>query len=426
MISSHLLRTALASVSDNLARRGVIVDSDTLTVLQERRQAVQQESEGLRALRNEKSRAIGAAKQKHEDSAALMREMEDIKERLPEMEKELEKVQVQLNGILLELPNLLHDSVPDGKGEEDNVIVRQWGDVPVFAFPPLDHVALGEEMALMDFSLAAQMAAARFSALHGSIARLHRALAQFMLDFHIREHGYSEIYLPFLANAVALTGTGQLPKFEEDLFYLERDELYLIPTAEVVVTNVVRNKLLAPEALPLKYVCHTPCFRREAGSYGRDTRGMLRQHQFEKVELVHITAPDNSYSALEELTVNAEAVLKALQLPYRTVALCAGDIGFAAAKTYDIEVWLPGQNAYREISSCSNCEAFQARRMQARFRRDKGKTEYLHTLNGSGIAVGRALIAVMENYQQADGSIIIPDVLRPYMNNAERISAAGK
>ena len=426
MIALHLLRNELSAVGDNLARRGVTIDSETLTDLLSRHQAAQQESEGLRALRNTKSRAIGMAKQNKEDTAALMCEVEEIKERLNEVEKAQEKVQTELNQIVLGLPNLLHDSVPDGKGEEDNVTVRQWGDIPSFTFPPQDHVALGENMGLIDFALSAQLATARFSALHGDIARLHRALAQFMLDFHIREHGYSEVYLPFLVNATTLTGTGQLPKFEEDLFYLESDALYLIPTAEVVVTNIVREKLLEFASLPLKYVCHTPCFRREAGSYGRDTRGMLRQHQFEKVELVHITAPDESYPALEELTANAEAVLQALCLPHRTVTLCAGDIGFAAAKTYDIEVWLPGQNAYREISSCSNCETFQARRMQARFRNEKSKTEYLHTLNGSGIAVGRALIAVMENYQQADGSIVIPDVLRPYMNNAEQIDAAGK
>ena len=424
MIDPHLVRNHLAVVAANLKRRGVALEEGKLTELEQQRRAVQSESERLRALRNEKSRAVGAAKQSNQDAADLIAEVEVLKTQLQDVEKILEELQMHIGDCMLDMPNLLHDSVPDGKDESSNVEVRRWGQPPAFDFKVKDHVALGEALGLMDFSLAAKLASARFAAMHGPLARLHRALGQFMLDFHIKEHGYAEIYLPFLANRATLTGTGQLPKFEEDLFRAERDNLYLIPTAEVVVTNVVQDSIVAAEELPMKFVCHTPCFRREAGSYGRDTRGMLRQHQFEKVELVHITAPEHSYAALEELTTNAEAVLQALKLPYRTVVLCTGDVGFAAAKTYDIEIWLPGQDAYREISSCSNCTDFQARRMRARYRQAGGKTAYVHTLNGSGVAVGRALIAVMENYQQADGSILVPEVLQPYMKGSERISAA--
>ncbi len=423
MIAPHLLRNDLAAVCANLQRRGYSLDTATISALEKRRKEVQSECEKLRAQRNEKSRSIGIAKQNKEDASAMIAEVEAINTRLTSADSDLEEIQSEFNALLLEIPNLLHDSVPDGKDESSNVEVRRWSEPPQFDFTVQDHVALGEQLQLIDFPLAVKLTSARFVAMHGQIAQLHRALGQFMLNLHISQHGYREVYLPFMANTATLTGTGQLPKFEEDLFYAERDGLYLIPTAEVVVTNIVRDSIVAAEELPLKFVCHTPCFRREAGSYGRDTRGMLRQHQFEKVELVHISAPEDSYTALEELTANAEAVLQALKLPYRTVALCSGDIGFAAAKTYDIEVWLPGQDAYREISSCSNCEDFQARRMQGRMRRSGAKPEYLHTLNGSGIAVGRALIAVMENYQQADGSIVIPEVLRPYMNGAEVIRA---
>ncbi|MCH9757842.1 MAG: serine--tRNA ligase [Proteobacteria bacterium] len=423
MIAPHLLRNDLAAVCANLQRRGYSLDTATISALEKRRKEVQSECEKLRAQRNEKSRTIGIAKQNKEDASAMIAEVETINTRLTSADSDLEKIQSEFNALLLEIPNLLHDSVPDGKDESSNVEARRWSEPPQFDFTAQDHVALGEQLQLIDFPLAVKLTSARFVAMHGQIAQLHRALGQFMLNLHISQHGYREVYLPFMANTATLTGTGQLPKFEEDLFYAERDGLYLIPTAEVVVTNIVRDSIVAAEELPLKFVCHTPCFRREAGSYGRDTRGMLRQHQFEKVELVHISAPEDSYTALEELTANAEAVLQALKLPYRTVALCSGDIGFAAAKTYDIEVWLPGQDAYREISSCSNCEDFQARRMQGRMRRSGAKPEYLHTLNGSGIAVGRALIAVMENYQQADGSIVIPEVLRPYMNGAEAIRA---
>lgn len=424
MIDPHLLRNDLPAVAANLARRGVQVDDATLTDLEQRRKALQNEAEHLRALRNEKSRAVGAAKKNNADAGALIKEVEDLKSRLHMAEADLEEVQALFTGMRLDLPNLLDDSVPDGRDENDNVEIRRWGAPRQFDFPVRDHVALGEGLRMMDFALAVKLAAARFVAMHGALARLHRALAQFMLDFHLDNHGYEEIYMPFMANKATLTGTGQLPKFETDLFRADRDDLYLIPTAEVVVTNVVQDAIVNAAALPLRYVCHTPCFRREAGSYGRDVRGMLRQHQFEKVELVHIALPEQSADELERLTANAEAVLQALQLPYRTVALCAGDIGFAASKTYDIEVWLPGQDAYREISSCSNCRDFQARRMAARYKRGSDKPAYLHTLNGSGIAVGRALIAVMENYQQADGSITIPEVLRPYMKGAERIAAA--
>lgn len=445
MISPQLLRNQLDAVCANLKRRGYILDTVKLQALEERRRELQGDSEQKRAQRNDKSSTIGELQQilmdtKHgiekrekweresghsatpEFKERLVKEVAKIKEELQEREKELAEVQEQIQTILYDIPNLLHDSVPDGQDDSDNAEVRRWQSPPDFGFEPLDHVALGEGLQLMDFTLAARLASARFVTMQGALARLHRALAQFMLDLHINRHGYREVYMPFLANPTTLTGTGQLPKFEEDLFRAERDGLYLIPTAEVVVTNIVQGEIVAADELPMKFVCHTPCFRREAGSYGRDTRGMLRQHQFEKVELVHITAPEESYPALEELTANAEAVLQALELPYRTVALCSGDIGFAAAKTYDIEVWMPGQNTYREISSCSNCEDFQARRMQARFRRRSGKPELLHTLNGSGIAVGRAMIAVMENYQQADGSIIIPPVLRSYMGGAERIT----
>ncbi|MCH9705446.1 MAG: serine--tRNA ligase [Proteobacteria bacterium] len=423
MIAPHLLRNDLVAVCANLQRRGYSLDTATISALEKRRKEVQSECEKLRAQRNEKSRTIGIAKQNKEDASAMIAEVEAINTRLTSADSDLEEIQSEFNALLLEIPNLLHDSVPDGKDESSNVEARRWSEPPQFDFTAQDHVALGEQLQLIDFPLAVKLTSARFVAMHGQIAQLHRALGQFMLNLHISQHGYREVYLPFMANTATLTGTGQLPKFEEDLFYAERDGLYLIPTAEVVVTNIVRDSIVAAEELPLKFVCHTPCFRREAGSYGRDTRGMLRQHQFEKVELVHISAPEDSYTALEELTANAEAVLQALKLPYRTVALCSGDIGFAAAKTYDIEVWLPGQDAYREISSCSNCEDFQARRMQGRMRRSGAKPEYLHTLNGSGIAVGRALIAVMENYQQADGSIVIPEVLRPYMNGAEVIRA---
>lgn len=424
MIDPHLLRADISVAAENLARRGYALDCARFAALEARRKKAQSAAEELRAARNEKSRAVGEQKRSGGGGGeALIAEVGDINRRLRITEEELEKTFGELNDFLLDIPNLPHDSVPRGKNADDNTEIRRWGVVREFPFAPQDHVSLGENLRMMDFSLAAKVASARFVSMSGALARLHRALAQFMLDLHIAEHGYEELYMPFMANGAALTGTGQLPKFEEDLFRCERDGLYLIPTAEVVVTNVVRDGILSAAQLPLKYVCHTPCFRREAGSYGRDTRGMLRQHQFEKVELVHIVSPAESYAALEELLGAAEEVLRRLELPYRVVSLCGGDIGFAAAKTYDIEVWLPGQNAYREISSCSNCEAFQARRMMARWRGDGGKPEYVHTLNGSGVAVGRALIALLENHQQADGSIAVPDALRPYMGGLSVIAA---
>ena len=422
MIDPQLLRKSPQTVADNLQRRLYDLPINALETLENRRKAVQSRSEALRAERNEKSRQIGDIKRHGGDACALIHEVENTKTELAQLEVDLGEIQQRLKEMSLNFPNLLHKSVPDGGGEDDNLEVRRWRTPAHFDFTPLDHATLGEQLQMMDFALAARLTATRFTVMRDDLARLHRALIQFMLNLHVCEHGYREMYMPYLANADTLTGTGQLPKFESDLFYAERDGLYLIPTAEVVLTNIIRDSIIDRGDLPLQLVSHTPCFRREAGSYGRDTRGMLRQHQFEKVELVHITAPEDSYDALEQLTRNAEAVLQRLELPYRTVSLCGGDIGFAAAKTYDIEVWLPGQNAYREISSCSNCEAFQARRMRARLR-DDGDIRHPHTLNGSGVAVGRAMIAVMENYQQRDGSIVVPDALRPYMNGAEKITA---
>lgn len=422
MLDAQRLRNDLPAVGANLARRGFALDTDLLDDLQQRRKAGQEAVEELRAARNETSRAVGVAKQKGEDTAELIAAGEAINRQLAGLEQTLTTVQEELNAYALTIPNTLHDTVPDGLDESANAEIRRQQTPPVFDFTAQPHDVLGEQLGGMDFALAAKLTATRFVTMRGALARLHRALAQFMLDLHIGENGYTEVYMPFLGNAATFTGTGQLPKFEEDLFYAARDGLYLIPTAEVMVTNVVRDSIVDDETLPMRLVCHTPCFRREAGSYGRDTRGMLRQHQFEKVELVHICMPDDSYAELERMTAAAEGILQRLQLPYRVVSLCGGDIGFAAAKTYDIEVWLPGQNAYREISSCSNCEDFQARRMRARYRLANGKTAYLHTLNGSGVAVGRAMIAVMENYQQADGSIIVPPALRPYMGGLTQIS----
>lgn len=424
MIDPHLLRSDLSGVANNLRRRRYTLDTTRWQQLEEKRKAAQTETERLRAARNDNSRQIGDLKRDGGDATALMRDMEDIKTRLAAESATLDAIQDDIRELSLDIPNLLHDSVPNGDSDADNREERRWQEPPIFDFEVRDHATLGENGGMMDFALATKLAAARFVVMRDSLARLHRALAQFMLDLHTSDHGYREMYMPYLANESVLTGTGQLPKFEADLFHAERDNLYLIPTAEVVLTNLVREVITDAAALPMKLVCHSPCFRREAGSYGRDTRGMLRQHQFDKVELVQITRPKQSYEALEEMTRHAETVLQRLELPYRVVSLCGGDIGFAAAKTYDIEVWLPGQNAYREISSCSNCEAFQARRMKARYRRPDRNTDYVHTLNGSGVAVGRALIAVMENHQQQDGSIAVPDALRPYMGGIDRIAAA--
>jgi seryl-tRNA synthetase len=423
VLDPKLLRTDLSAVAAQLARRGFSVDVAGLAALEEKRKTLQIDADRLRAERNAGAKAVGQAKANGQDASALLARGEALGAELQGVEKQLAAVQAELNEIALGLPNLLHASVPEGRDEAANVEVRRWGSARVFDFAPQDHVALGETMG-MDFEVAGRMSGARFVVMTGHLARLQRALIQFMLDLHVRDHGYREAYVPYLVHATALQGTGQLPKFEQDLFAVRGDPgFYLIPTAEVPVTNLVRDQILAPESLPLKYVAHTPCFRSEAGSAGKDTRGMIRQHQFEKVELVHIVRPEDSYAALEELTGHAEAVLRALGLPYRVMALCAGDVGFGSAKTYDLEVWLPSQEKYREISSCSNFESFQARRLQARWRNPaSGKPELVHTLNGSGLAAGRALVAVMENYQEADGTVAIPSVLLPYMGGLTVLS----
>jgi seryl-tRNA synthetase len=423
MLDPRLLRSDLDAVRANLARRGFPLDTAAFAALEERRRDLQVRVEQLRNDRNVRSKEIGRAKAAGQDAAPLLEAVRDLGEQLAAAEAGLVEVQSGLDGFQMLLPNLLRDAVPEGRDESANVEVRRWGEPRQFSFAAQDHVALGTGAGLLDGESAGRISGARFTVLRGGLARLHRALVQFMLDVHVGEHGYTEVYVPYLVQRAALEGTGQLPKFEADLFAVAGESgLMLIPTAEVPVTNLVRDQIVAADALPMRLVAHTPCFRSEAGSYGRDTRGMIRQHQFEKVELVHIVPPDDSWAALEQLTGHAEAILQKLGLPYRVMALCAGDIGFASAGTYDLEVWLPGQGAYREISSCSNCTDFQARRMGARWRNPAtGKPELLHTLNGSGVAAGRALIAVMENYQEPDGSIRVPDVLRPYMGGLERI-----
>ncbi|HSE01703.1 MAG TPA: serine--tRNA ligase [Burkholderiales bacterium] len=423
MLDVQLLRGDLQAVAKRLADRGYALPVADFEKLEASRKAVQTETQDLQARRNQLSKQVGQLKSRGENAAPLMEEVNAQADRLKALEQELESVQSRLNDFLLGVPNVPHPSVPAGKSAADNPEVRRVGAPRTFGFPVKDHVDLGAALGL-DFDAAARISGARFVVMKGQVARLHRALTQFMLDLHTRQHGYTEIYSPYLVSPESMRGTGQLPKFHEDLFYIEADGFYLIPTAEVPVTNLVRESILPGGELPLKFVCHTPCFRREAGSYGKDTRGMIRNHQFDKVELVQIVQPQNSYQCLEELTGHAEAVLKLLDLPYRVVTLCTADMGFAAAKTYDIEVWLPGQQAYREISSCSNFEAFQARRMQARFRNEKGKTEFVHTLNGSGLAVGRTLVAVLENYQNADGSVTVPEALRPYMGGVTALKAS--
>jgi seryl-tRNA synthetase len=437
MLDVQLLRNDLAGVAKRLADRGVKLDRAGFETLESRRKSVQTETQELQARRNQLSKQVGQLKSKGQDAAALMAEVNAQADRLKALERDLEAVQEDLSTYLLGIPNVPHASVPVGKSAEENVELRKVGTPRAFGFRVKDHVDVGVPLGL-DFDAATKISGARFVLMRGDVARLHRAITQFMLDIHVREHGYTEIYAPYIVNDVTMTGTGQLPKFEGDLFRVEfggaggmagqgdtaaaqQRKWYLIPTAEVPVTNIVRGEILPLEKLPLKLVCHTPCFRSEAGSYGKDTRGMIRQHQFDKVELVQISHPEKSYDALEELTGHAENVLKRLGLPYRVVTLCTGDMGFAAAKTYDIEVWLPAQKAYREISSCSNFEAFQARRMQARFRSDKGRNELVHTLNGSGLAVGRTLVAILENYQEADGSVVVPEVLRPYLGETRAI-----
>ena len=420
MFDVQLLRSDLAGVTTRLSDRSFRLDAKAFEALESQRKAVQTETQELQAKRNQISKQVGQLKAKGEDAAALVAQVNAQADRLKALEQELESVQSRLNDFLLSVPNVAHASVPAGKSSADNREQRRVGTPRAFGFPVKDHVDVGVALGL-DFDAAARVSGARFVVMKGQAARLHRALAQFMLDLHTLEHGYTEIYSPYLVSPDSMRGTGQLPKFHEDLFYIEADRFYLIPTAEVPVTNMVRESIIPGAELPLKFVCHTPCFRREAGSYGKDTRGMIRQHQFDKVELVQIAHPERSYELLEQLTAHAEIVLKKLELPYRVVTLCTGDMGFAAAKTYDIEVWLPGQQAYREISSCSNFEAFQARRMQARFRNEKGKTEFVHTLNGSGLAVGRTLVAVLENYQNADGSVTVPEALRPHMGGVAAI-----
>ena len=426
MLDVNLLRNDLPAVVAGMAKRGVPLDAPRFEALERERKDIQIRTQDLQAKRNALSKQIGAAKGKGEDASALLREVAGIGDETKRLEGELDAVQTKLRDFLLELPNLTHPSVPAGRSSEDNVEIRRWGTPRTFDFPVRDHTDLGEALGLLDFATAAKLSGARFTFMRGGLARLHRALAQFMLDTHTREHGYTECYTPYIVNAETLIGTTQLPKFEADMFAVTKggvaaddpaaaERLYLISTSEITLTNTVRGEILPADALPIRLTAHSPCFRSEAGSYGKDTRGMIRQHQFDKVEMVQVVHPERSYAALEEMTGHAEAILQRLELPYRVVALCAGDIGFASAQTYDLEVWLPAQNTYREISSCSNCEAFQARRMQARFRNAQGKPELVHTLNGSGLAVGRTLVAVMENCQRADGGIDIPTALQPYM-----------
>jgi len=427
MLDIQLLRKDAALVAERLAARGFAFDAARFEALEAERKTIQTRTQEAQGRRNTLSKQIGMLKGKGEDTTAVMAEVAGLGDELKQMEERLAALQAEINDFLMGVPNLPHESVAVGKDETANVEVSRWGTPRSFDFPVRDHVDIGESLGQLDFAAAVKITGSRFTVMKGPLARLHRALAQFMLDMHTSEHGYTEVYVPYLVNADSMRGTGQLPKFEEDLFHVPRsdaDKLYLIPTAEVPVTNLLRDEIVAAESLPLKFVAHTPCFRSEAGSYGRDTRGMIRQHQFDKVELVQMVKPEDSYAALEALTANAEAILQKLGLPYRKMALCSGDMGFSAAKTYDLEVWLPAQNTYREISSCSNFEAFQARRMQARFRSGQGKPEALHTLNGSGLAVGRTLVAILENYQNADGSVTVPEALRPWMGGLERLTAA--
>ena len=426
MLDISLFRHDLPGVAAGLAKRGLALDTAAFEALERERKDIQVRTQELQNRRNVLSKEIGAAKSKGADASAQLAEVGGVGDALKSLEAELDRVQAKLRDFLLLLPNLTHASVPEGRTSDDNVEVRRWGTPRAFDFAVKDHTDIGEGLGLLDFAAAAKLSGSRFSFLRGDLARLHRALAQFMLDVQTREHGYVECYTPYIVNAETLVGTTQLPKFEADMFSVKKggqegegEPLYLISTSEITLTNSVRGEILDPKALPIRLTAHTPCFRSEAGSYGKDTRGMIRQHQFDKVEMVQVVHPEKSYEALEEMTRHAETILQRLELPYRVMALCSGDIGFASAKTYDLEVWLPAQNAYREISSCSNCEAFQARRMQARFRNAQGKPELVHTLNGSGLAVGRTLVAVMENFQRADGTIGVPKALAPYMGGVE-------
>jgi seryl-tRNA synthetase len=428
MLDIQLFRTDLDGTAKRLAGRGFQLDAATFGALENERKTIQVKTQELQAKRNQVSKLIGQGKTKGEDVTAIMADVASLGDELKAAEAQLEVVQAKLQDMLLGVPNLPHESVPFGKSSDDNVEVRRWGTPRKFDFEVKDHVDVGTNLGGLDFETAAKLAGARFTLMRGKIARLHRAIAQFMLDTQTEKHGYVEHYTPYIVNSETLLGTGQLPKFKDDMFAVRKggdadaEDLYLISTSEISLTNTVRGEILPLDQLPLKLTAHTPCFRSEAGSYGKDTRGMIRQHQFDKVEMVQIVHPEKSYEALEEMVGHAEVILQKLELPYRVMSLCAGDMGFGAAKTYDLEVWLPAQNAYREISSCSNCEAFQARRMQARFRNALGKPELVHTLNGSGLAVGRTLVAILENYQQADGSVSIPSALQPYMGGLEKIS----
>ncbi|WP_233864008.1 serine--tRNA ligase [Paraburkholderia adhaesiva] len=428
MLDIQLLRKDLDGVAKRLADRGYTLDVTAFSALEAERRAIQTRTEELQARRNSLSKQIGAMKGRGEDTSAVMAEVGGIGDEMKASAAKLEEIQTRLSDLLLGVPNLPHESVPAGRDENDNVEVRRWGAPRAFDFAVKDHVDVGTPLGL-DFETGAKLSGARFTLLRGQIARLHRALAQFMLDTHTQQHGYTEAYTPYIVNPEILFGTGQLPKFADDMFRVEKGggentiTQYLISTSEISLTNTVRESIVEGSALPIKLTAHSPCFRSEAGSYGRDTRGMIRQHQFDKVEMVQIVAPETSYDALEQMVGHAETILQKLGLPYRVITLCTGDMGFSAAKTYDLEVWLPAQNTYREISSCSNTEAFQARRMQARYRNAQGKPELVHTLNGSGLAVGRTLVAVLENYQEADGSVTVPDALRPYMGGVARLEA---
>lgn len=426
MLDPNIIRNDIEQTAKKLLDRNFVLDINRINALEKQRKILQVEMQALQEKRNAQSKEIGQAKSRGEDIQTLLAQVDNIGNEVKALEEQTEVVQEQLHQIYMLIPNIPHESTPIGKGEEDNVEIRRWGTPRVFNFEPKDHVALGEALEMMDFETAAKVSGSRFVIMKKQLVALHRALAHFMIDTHVEEHGFEEIYAPFLVNQASLEGTGQFPKFKEDIFYINEQQFGLIPTSEVSVTNTVRDMIIPLEKLPLKYVCHSPCFRSEAGSYGRDTRGMIRQHQFEKVEMVQIVHPDNAYEALEEMTQYAEKILQKLELPYRVLSLCTGDIGFCSAKTNDLEVWLPGQNAYREISSCSNMTSFQARRMKARYRSITGKPELVHTLNGSGLAVGRTLVAVLENYQNEDGSITIPTVLQPYMKGQKIISSHGK
>ena len=422
MLDIQLLRSSLDAVTARLADRGYAFDRDTFLALEAERRQVQGRAQELQAARNAQAKKIGQAKAKGEDAAPLLAESAAINAELGSLEARSEEAQKRLRDFLSGTPNLPHESVPTGRSADDNVEVRRWGTPRTFDFEVRDHVDVGTALGQIDFDTAIKLSGARFTVLKAGVARLHRAIAQFMLDIHTTEHGYTEVYVPYMVSSESADGVTSFAKFKDDLFKIDGRDLYLIPTAEVPVTNFVRDQIVPAEQLPMKFVCHSPCFRSEAGSYGKDTRGMIRQHQFDKVEIVQMVRPEDSYRCHDELTAHAETILQRLELPYRTMVLCTGDMGFSSAKTYDIEVWLPAQNTYREISSCSNFEAFQARRMQARYRNEKGKPELLHTLNGSGLAVGRTLVAILENGQNADGSVTIPAALRPYMGGMEKIA----